>query len=68
MVIREPFITVSVANCEGRREKREGHEKKGKREKKGKAKGEERREKRDWEAAREKECNELLCLLISPSQ
>jgi len=67
MVIREPFITVSVANCEGRRKKRGGYEKRGKgevkgkarreggHEKRGKARREGKREKRDWEGAREKE-------------
>ena len=45
---REPFITVSVANCEGRRKKRGGgHEKRGKREMKGKARREGRREERE---------------------
>jgi len=38
-MVREPFITVSVANCEGRREKR-SHEKGGRREKRGKAREE----------------------------
>ena len=41
MVIREPFITVSVANCEGRRKKRGGG---GKRETKEKSRRKGRRE------------------------
>ena len=48
-MVREPFITVSVANCEGRLQKRWGM----KREEGVRREG--RHEKRDWEAARGRE-------------